>query len=155
VQALEEHEQERLDPLILVEPPVPGVPVEFLLAHPEGDRADERGKGRRPGHGRRQPHGARIDVEIGRGNGEQSVPALDEGRRNLGGFALFGQGRPQGLEEVVVRGLAGQGREGEAPSVVVERGVDDEIRTVSARLALAEVRERDGAQETLLEDLEE
>src|SRR5215472_6097769 len=47
LQLLEEDEQERLDPLILVEPAVTGMPVRFLVADAECDRADERWKRRR------------------------------------------------------------------------------------------------------------
>ena len=50
LQLLQEHEEEGLEPLVLIEPAVPSMPVELLLADPEGDRPDQGGEGRRRRH---------------------------------------------------------------------------------------------------------
>ena len=44
LQLLQKYEEEGLDPLVLIEPAIPGMPVAVLLADPEGDGPDQRRK---------------------------------------------------------------------------------------------------------------
>jgi hypothetical protein len=93
LELLQEHEEQGLEPLVLIKPAVPGVPVDLLVADMEGDGPDQRGEGRRAGHGARQPDGARVDAELRRGEAEQILPALQESRRKLNGLPPPAQGR--------------------------------------------------------------
>jgi tetratricopeptide (TPR) repeat protein len=54
LQLLQEHEEQGLEPLVLIESAIPGMPVYVLLADPEGDGPNQGGEGRRPRHGARQ-----------------------------------------------------------------------------------------------------
>ena len=153
LELLEEDEEQRLEPLVLVEPAVPHVPVEVRLADPEGDGPDQGGKGRRRRHGPGQADGAHIDAELQRGEGEELLPALQEGGRELGGQLPPGHGGAQVRIEVVAGGVGRQRGERQAPAAVVQGGVDDQPRAVAARLPLGQVRERGEAQQALGHDL--
>ena len=83
------------------------------------------------------------------------LPALQEGRRELGGLPPPGHRGAQVPIEVVPRGLGRQRGDDEPPAAVVQRGVDDQPRAVPARLPPGQVAERGGSQQALGHDLGE
>jgi hypothetical protein len=151
----EVEEEERLDPRVLVEPAVPRMPVRFLVSDPHRDRPDEGRKGRR-----RRDHAAEgcrtgIDVELDGRHGQEELPALANIRRRLHLEPAPLERALQIREEVVVERLRGQGGDGEAPPVVVQRGVDNQARAVAGLLARGDVLKAGLAVEPLSEDLGE
>src|SRR5262249_35551521 len=98
---------------------------------------------------------ARVDVDLDRRHGAQPLPARAADRRGIEPAALLPQRTVEIREEIVRERFCGECREREAAAVVVERGVDDEPRTVAVPLSRSQILKTCGSVESLAEDLNE
>src|SRR5262249_1764093 len=127
----EVEEQERFDPRVLVEAAVPDVPVRLLVADPERRRPDQGRKGRRRGGRARHLCLTDVHVDLDRCHRTEKLPPLADIRRLFYRLPTLREGAIQIYEEVVVERFCGQRGHSQAAAVVVERGVDDELRGIA------------------------